>query len=807
MASQSENNGLNSISSLPRNESMEAENSRADTEIQDKNDDVCVIKKKRKKASDVWFDFDDVEDPKLGRKAVCKHCKDRFAYVVGGKLSALGQLHVIMNDVRERLSDKNVEAFRRTCFGHLLDVPRIQPQMQLIFLMLNSLMEESEINDMIFELGRQEFFCISGLSFKESGRLPSSSNIHGHIFGGDPNLKAVDIYEAFKNYSKTHKGSGSLVLKLALLYVVYGLLLNRDQLWKKIEIDYMYLVDDLNAFNKYPWGRVAYDHLVHWIHWARGNVDRLTVQSDRPSTDVCGFFLCIQIFTFEIMPMLVKHCATRIDSVAFPRLCRWTTNAYFKYTVLLSYFQSSDIRGMMHFEFSNDERGRLRAAGLSDEDAMQWVSEVHARERQNYNNLKLVDEDDDNQEGVMKPNFDEGLEDISKANADDDLEEVRLRKGSQSSESRRLRREHASKIERMLRAATVSSSANRGSEDTKSEQSLAQLAKTVLEMNVRMQNDSKCIEKMSEMMKGMNVMLNSVVNKIFGIEKSVDGLKARLDGFSSVDDQATVSIHREDPPEMAMRTGQTNEEFVGGRSVEKKGGDVGAVECVDKLLTKQSFEAVAYTERQGGKVRVVDCVEKPPKNERFVEVESIVERQGVDAGDVASVDKVPINESFEGVGNAERQGADCLPNQRLLDLLEDVFAEEVVHPHNKLEHGAGSTLVDEMKMTEAQSPRYEISDISAYELSETLGKMEQENPPAKKRLFEEVSGSVEPIYGTIRGDPLPKKRKTRGKNIANTKLVKLSSLRWETFDPHREYDWAVERDFHHWFNEAKGKNS
>ncbi|KAH6768765.1 hypothetical protein C2S51_014101 [Perilla frutescens var. frutescens] len=229
-----------------------------------------------------------------------------------------------MNDVRTRLSDRNIEAFRRTCFGHLLDVPRIQPQMQLVFLMLNSLMEESQhrnvmsfrINDMIFELGRQEFFCISGLSFKETCRLPSSSNIHGHIFGGDQNLKAVDIYEAFKNYSKTHKGSGSLVLKLALLHVLYGLLLNRDQLWKKIEVDYMHLVDDLDVFNNYPWGRVAYDHLVHWTHWARGNVDRLTVQSDRPSTDVCGFFLCIQIFAFEIMTMLAKHCATRIDSVA-----------------------------------------------------------------------------------------------------------------------------------------------------------------------------------------------------------------------------------------------------------------------------------------------------------------------------------------------------------------------------------------------------------------------------------------------------------------------------------------------------------
>ncbi|KAH6786473.1 hypothetical protein C2S52_006025 [Perilla frutescens var. hirtella] len=463
----------------------------------------------------------------------------------------------------------------------------------------------------------------------------------------------------------------------------------------------------------------------------------------------------------------------------------FTTDAYFKYTILLRYFQSYDVGGMMHFEFSHDERGRLRAAGLSDEDALQRGSEGDARQPRSYNNLKLVDKDDDNQEDAIKPNFDDGMKDVSKANADDELEEVRLRKVSHSSASRRMRRENASKIGNLLRAATVSSSSCRRPEETKSEQSLAQLAKTIL---------------------GMNVMLKSVVDRIFGVEELVHGLKRRLDGFRSVDDEATDGVDKEDPPEVAIKSGQPSKDFVEGRSGEKHVGDAGGVDSVDKGFTNQSFNTVSYPERQGGEAGVMDCVDILLNNESIVKVESGVERQNRDVGNTEIIDGVGNVESFKGVGHAERKGADCLPSQKVLDLLEQVFVDEVIYSHTQV-HEAGAAENAEMEMTEAQSPEYEISDLEAYEPDCSPQKMDQENPPAKKRLFKEMSGSVEPCYGTICGDPLPKKRKTRGKNVAEKKPVKLSSLQWETFDPHREYDWPTERDFHHWYSHAKGENS
>ncbi|KAG5022179.1 hypothetical protein JHK85_018521 [Glycine max] len=39
----------------------------------------AIIKKKRKKASTVWNDFDEVEIPRVGKKVVCRYCKDKLS--------------------------------------------------------------------------------------------------------------------------------------------------------------------------------------------------------------------------------------------------------------------------------------------------------------------------------------------------------------------------------------------------------------------------------------------------------------------------------------------------------------------------------------------------------------------------------------------------------------------------------------------------------------------------------------------------------------------------------------------------------
>ncbi|KAK6146876.1 hypothetical protein DH2020_017788 [Rehmannia glutinosa] len=85
--------------------------------------------------------------------------------------------------------------------------------------------------------------------------------IRERLKGDNGSVHLSDIVTAFKEYNVKEKGKGNMTLKLTLLYVLYGVLLVS---WpaKKLDDQYIYLVDNLKAFNAYPWGRIAYEYLM-----------------------------------------------------------------------------------------------------------------------------------------------------------------------------------------------------------------------------------------------------------------------------------------------------------------------------------------------------------------------------------------------------------------------------------------------------------------------------------------------------------------------------------------------------------------
>ncbi|KAH6787560.1 transcription activator [Perilla frutescens var. hirtella] len=159
------------------------------------------------------------------------------------------------------------------------------------------------------ELGPQEFYCLSRLRFNKAGEPSASSDMHRDIFASKPFMKGHDIDVAFETYSDLHRGSGSLVLKLVVLHIVFGLLLNRDQLSKSIELEYLHLIDDYDTFNNFPWGKVAYQFLVKWTHTARSNITRLKNSSSRPSTDIYGFSLVLQLFAWKEKSLVGRYAS------------------------------------------------------------------------------------------------------------------------------------------------------------------------------------------------------------------------------------------------------------------------------------------------------------------------------------------------------------------------------------------------------------------------------------------------------------------------------------------------------------------
>ncbi|KAK6138070.1 hypothetical protein DH2020_028185 [Rehmannia glutinosa] len=145
-----------------------------------------------------------------------------------------------------------------------------------------------------------------------------------------------NIVSALKEHARKENGKGIMTLKLALLYMLYGVLLVSGPA-KKLDEKYIYLVDNLKAFNAYPWDRISYEFIVSDIRscmsdrvqnfWKRKEKKKTEKKKDHnvEKFDVSGFTHVLQVWEYEVMPELGKLCAKRVSGStdATPRILRW----------------------------------------------------------------------------------------------------------------------------------------------------------------------------------------------------------------------------------------------------------------------------------------------------------------------------------------------------------------------------------------------------------------------------------------------------------------------------------------------------
>ncbi|KAH6835320.1 hypothetical protein C2S53_000525 [Perilla frutescens var. hirtella] len=224
-------------------------------------------------------------------------------------------------------------------------------QGQLMYLIMEHLDKRSlengvlsfTINDHAADFGPVEYFVVTGLPWGEMEELRVSSEQHHNIFQRKCDLRLSDLEKALTDTCKEDNGSGDLVLKLAYLVCVYGLLLSKDRKGKKLDIQYLHLIDDLSRFTSYPWGRISYEYLLHGVITARENMDRLKQKSnERPAFNVNGFTYALQGCAFEVFPSVGNHCGSLVDenSHLLPRILRWSTSTFFQYRDFVRFFQT-----------------------------------------------------------------------------------------------------------------------------------------------------------------------------------------------------------------------------------------------------------------------------------------------------------------------------------------------------------------------------------------------------------------------------------------------------------------------------------
>ncbi|KAK2663048.1 hypothetical protein Ddye_001622 [Dipteronia dyeriana] len=176
--------------------------------------------------------------------------------------------------IKSHLTEKQLKLFRVTCFGHFLDVSDMVLSGHFCrhILLRECHVKNTDYNassvwyhvgNGLIRFSLVEFFLVSGLAFGEY----SKSNLEffkrknsrlRRIYFQSSKVKVKMIVDWFRNLGHNNKISDDEdVVKLALLLFLEMTLVGKDD---RTSILYwaLELVDDLDAFNKFPWGTFIY---------------------------------------------------------------------------------------------------------------------------------------------------------------------------------------------------------------------------------------------------------------------------------------------------------------------------------------------------------------------------------------------------------------------------------------------------------------------------------------------------------------------------------------------------------------------
>ncbi|XP_075504142.1 uncharacterized protein LOC142541498 [Primulina tabacum] len=182
-----------------------------------------------------------------------------------------------------------------------------------------------------------EYCLITGLDCAlEPEDLPDRGVFGTTHFPGKSDIVLSDLEGKIIVKHQNETGVDVEKIKMASLYffcAVFGESTRKKT--TKIDPKYLRLVDDLDRFNHYPWGRVAYRDAVRCLKKdLSGRYNNLTEAQGWKEVEgsflVGGFVLPLQILAYECYPSVAQKIARRrdVDGLMLPRMFQWVTNTW-----------------------------------------------------------------------------------------------------------------------------------------------------------------------------------------------------------------------------------------------------------------------------------------------------------------------------------------------------------------------------------------------------------------------------------------------------------------------------------------------
>ncbi|XP_060669821.1 uncharacterized protein LOC107434762 isoform X2 [Ziziphus jujuba] len=245
------------------------------------------------------------------------------------------------------LTSEQLEKYRQTCFGHLLDMKNLRFSGQLVHHLLCRRVVSNNPEVLEFNFGgsgvrftKWEFALISGLKFCRypsmyDMQISKGKELLTRLLDDRTDLKLPELEQIFKG---THFVDDWDAVRIALLYFLVHGVLGMDP---RVQINrkFIDLVADIEVFNSYPWGILSYNETINSFHNAFQHRGR-AVKNKSQSYDLKGFPLAFQLWGFEAIPDFGNQFGERQETRC-PRILRWHATSQPNHFAVHNWFTSN----------------------------------------------------------------------------------------------------------------------------------------------------------------------------------------------------------------------------------------------------------------------------------------------------------------------------------------------------------------------------------------------------------------------------------------------------------------------------------
>ncbi|RZC93764.1 hypothetical protein C5167_029406 [Papaver somniferum] len=246
------------------------------------------------------------------KKPAARMCKNKQP---AAKINSHSKINFIKHFESQLKGTPYLKVLEDSCFGHLIHLPEINLYANVIYNVLlkrkyPSKKDKEEKDGMPFNIGNQEicfskreFAMMSGLKFQGSEKIdynPEKIRLMKVHFPGQHSVKLEELIKKF-NQLKNSKDK----VKLGLLYIAEAVIMGHRPKWN-INKGLFFLVDNIEEFNRYPWGKLSYKETIKSLICLseKKNVSKSKHLVGKVSHHLYGFPLVFQAWIFHSIPEL-----------------------------------------------------------------------------------------------------------------------------------------------------------------------------------------------------------------------------------------------------------------------------------------------------------------------------------------------------------------------------------------------------------------------------------------------------------------------------------------------------------------------